>query len=118
MPIAPYAMPPGPHARRHGPSGYVDYGSYKAWLRDEFQFRCVFCLSREKRDKQGWRNFRIDHIVPQSLDPTKITLYDNLLYVCSSCNEFKASAFFAGPMQSSLQPALRFCGRWICHGVK
>ena len=31
--------------RRHGPSGYRNYESYRPWLRDEFDFRCVYCLS-------------------------------------------------------------------------
>ena len=29
------------HSRRHGPLGYLNYSSYRPWLRDEFQFRCV-----------------------------------------------------------------------------
>lgn len=38
------AYPANSHERRHGPLGYVDYKSYKPWLRDEFTFRCVYCL--------------------------------------------------------------------------
>jgi hypothetical protein len=34
------------HVRRHGPFGYQDYESYRDWLRDEFSFRCVYCLKR------------------------------------------------------------------------
>jgi hypothetical protein len=34
--------------RIHGPLGYNDYSSYRAWLRDEFAFRCVYCFSREQ----------------------------------------------------------------------
>ncbi len=29
------------HMRKHGPSGYLTYETYKDWLRDEFSFRCV-----------------------------------------------------------------------------
>ncbi|MCL4201337.1 MAG: hypothetical protein KJ000_02500 [Pirellulaceae bacterium] len=32
--------------RRHGPRGYTSYRAYKPWLRDEFAFRCVYCLLR------------------------------------------------------------------------
>ena len=39
--------------RRHGPRGYADYVSYKPWLRDEFLFRCVYCLSRERWKPEG-----------------------------------------------------------------
>jgi hypothetical protein len=97
MALAPFAMPSGPHARRHGPFGYAVHGTYKDWLRDDFQFRCVFCLEREKWDRRGWRRFRIDHIIPQSIDPTKITLYENLLYVCDCCNEFKSDWVLPDP---------------------
>jgi hypothetical protein len=97
MPVVPYGMSPGPHIRRHGPAGYTEYGSYKDWLRDEFQFRCVFCLEREKWDRRGWRRFHIDHIIPQSIHKTKIALYDNLLYVCDSCNEYKSNWVLPDP---------------------
>jgi hypothetical protein len=33
--------------RRHGPANYAAYESYRPWLRDEFDFRCVYCLKRE-----------------------------------------------------------------------
>ena len=44
---APFDYPAQPHIRRHGPIGYADYASFRPWLRDEFVFRCVFCLRRE-----------------------------------------------------------------------
>ncbi len=43
----PFRYPDGPHQRRHGPRGYASYESYRPWLRDEFAFRCVYCLTRE-----------------------------------------------------------------------
>jgi hypothetical protein len=49
--------------RRHAPSGYAKYESYRPWLRDEFIFRCVYCLKREQ-----WGHvtseFDIDHFQP------------------------------------------------------
>ena len=33
--------------QRHGPSGYASYEPCRPWLRDEFDFRCVYCLKRE-----------------------------------------------------------------------
>jgi hypothetical protein len=90
MALQPYSFPSGPHARKHGPFGYLDYGTYKIWLRDEFQFRCVFCLHREKWERRGWRIFHVDHITPQSIDENKICEYDNLLYLCDACNESKS----------------------------
>jgi hypothetical protein len=39
---------PEPKAdRRHGPAKYTSYEYYRPWLRDEFAFRCVYCLKRE-----------------------------------------------------------------------
>ncbi len=45
-----FTYPPPVTERRHGPGGYVDYGSYRPWLRDEFVFRCVYCLNRDPGD--------------------------------------------------------------------
>ena len=77
---APFAYPAVPHARNHGPQGYTDYTSYRPWLRDEFSFRCVYCLFREQ-----WGRVRgvytLDHFLPVALHPGKATDYDNLLYV-------------------------------------
>lgn len=80
-----FVYSPGPHRRRHGPAGYGDYESYRDWLRDEFSFRCVYCLQREQ-----WGiplgNFDIDHFVPQSIDTALGCTYANLLYLCHACN--------------------------------
>ena len=45
---SPFEYPSSPHRRRHGPLGYADYASFRPWLRDEFSFRCVYCLLRER----------------------------------------------------------------------
>ena len=42
-----FDYPANRQERRHGPSGYASYESYRPWLRDEFEFRCVYCLKRE-----------------------------------------------------------------------
>jgi len=44
----PFIFPSVAHVRKHGPVGYTDFTTYKPWLRDEFQFRCVYCLERER----------------------------------------------------------------------
>ena len=46
-PDAVFVYPVERHVRRHGPLGYSDYQSFKPWLRDEFRFRCCYCLWRE-----------------------------------------------------------------------
>jgi hypothetical protein len=77
-----------PHLRRHGPQGYTDYASYRDWLRDEFTFRCVYCLHREKwYGRPG--TFHVEHVVPVSADPLRECDYTNLVYACATCNTAK-----------------------------
>ena len=47
-------------ARRHLPANYAAYESYRPWLRDEFDFRCVYCLKRETWG-QVTSEFELDH---------------------------------------------------------
>ncbi len=54
--------------RIHGPSGYSSYESFRPWLRDEFTFRCVYCLKRETWG-QVTGEFELEHFEPQSLAP-------------------------------------------------
>jgi hypothetical protein len=75
----------------------LDYGRYKDWLRDEFQFRCAYCLHREAWERRGWRVFQADHIIPQSVDESKINQYNNLVYCCDSCNGFKSDKVIPDP---------------------
>ena len=95
-----------PHSRRHGPQGYESYDSYRPWLRDEFSFRCVFCLSREQWGVMR-RMWDIDHFLPQSSDPDRVVDYDNLLYVCASCNSVKSHHEVPDPTAVSYGDALR-----------
>lgn len=68
---SPFRYPAAAHVRRHGPQGYADYASYRPWLRDEFAFRCVYCLLREQ-----WGlvrgTFAIDHFLPASVNPEQV----------------------------------------------
>ena len=84
-----FEYPALPHQRRHGPSGYKDYVSYRDWLRDEFMFRCVYCLHREQWYSRSG-TFHIDHFVPVSTDPEGTLRYANLTYACTTCNEAKS----------------------------
>ncbi len=85
-----FDYPTKPHTRKHGPAGYRNYESYRDWLRDEFTFRCVYCLQREQ-----WYNrsgaFHIDHFMPVAIEPEKELVYTNLLYACGACNEAKGA---------------------------
>jgi hypothetical protein len=98
--ITAFDYPTQQHVRRHGPIGYSDYESFRDWLRDEFDFRCVFCLRREKWcDRQA--SFHIDHWVPQTINPNLRTEYNNLLYVCARCNSKKGDLFVPSPCESA-----------------
>jgi hypothetical protein len=89
--MQPFHYPDAPHTRRHGPQGYVYHESYRPWLRDEFAFRCVYCLARERWGK-GHYGFQVDHLMPQSIDSSRAQDYDNLFYACATCNKMKSDA--------------------------
>jgi len=91
-----FSYPIAVHVRKHGPSGYADYGSYRDWLRDEFSFCCVFCRKREQWDIMigSWD---IDHFVPQDIRPDQKLDYENLLYVCHACNLIKSKKIAPDP---------------------
>ncbi len=94
--------------RRHGPANYADDESYRPWLRDEFDFRCVYCLKRETWG-QVTSEFELDHFEPQSLNPQLRLNYLNLVYACRRCNAVKRDQTVADPfrlLRSTLATAL------------
>ena len=103
--MKPYRYPASAHHRRHGPTGYTDLESFRPWLRDEFSFRCVYCLERET-----WSNlvaaFEIDHFLPVSLHPDKSLDYDNLLYACRACNAVKRQLRVPDPLKVLLSDSV------------
>src|ERR1043166_7359905 len=99
--MAAFTYPAGPHARRHGPRGYAGYDSYRPWLRDEFAFRCVFCLLREQWGRVRG-TFDIDHFLPVASHPEHERTYDNLLYSCATCNAAKGRQIVPDPTQALL----------------
>jgi hypothetical protein len=105
-----YDYPSTPHERIHGPAGYEDYRNYKAWLRDEFEFRCVYCLKRERwaMDDED-RIFGADHVVPKGLPQYRHLEceYTNLIYSCNSCNTAKLTAILIDPCREGFSSQLR-----------
>lgn len=87
-----------PHSRKHGPRGYRDYRNYKPWLRDEFLFRCVYCLTRERWCPNGREAFSVEHINPKATTDN----YDELAYACCSCNRNRKSS--ALPLDPVAEP--------------
>jgi hypothetical protein len=99
--MVPFNYPAESHQRRHGPQGYGSPESYRPWLRDEFAFRCVYCLDREL-----WQNsvgkFAVEHFLPLASHPQRQTDYDNLVYACVSCNLTKRQAQVPDPCDTLL----------------
>lgn len=83
--------------RIHGPIGYSSYESFRPWLRDEFTFRCVYCLKRESWG-QVTGEFELDHFEPQSLAPHLTLDYFNLVYACRRCNSTKLGQSVDDPL--------------------
>ena len=84
----PYQYPLTPLVRKHAPSYDKDWAPYRDWLWDEFDFRCVYCLQRERWGKRR-AVFAIDHIVPREAGGAPYD-YGNLAYACASCNSNKS----------------------------
>jgi hypothetical protein len=106
-PPDPFTYPAQPHVRKHAPAGYKDYTKYKPWLRDEFEFRCVYCLQREKWSRDWHAAFSVDHVVPQVEDATLVCVYGNLVYACLRCNSAKQGVRVVDPTQESMGRHLR-----------
>jgi hypothetical protein len=102
----PYEYPGEPHRRKHGPEGFSNYARYRPWLRDEFAFRCVFCLTRER-----WvdlrRPLQIDHFEPKALRPERENDYENLLLLCAACNSLKSTSHVPDPCEVALSSCLK-----------
>ena len=96
-----FEYPRGAHTRGHGPAGYKSYESYRPWLRDDFHFRCVFCMRREQ-----WglvlASWDIDHFLPQSAALERALDYENLLYVCRTCNLLRSDSAVIDPCRVGL----------------
>ena len=99
--MTPFDYPKEETARRHAPSGYPDSESYRPWIRDEFTFRCIYCLRRE-RWEPDLGVFEIDHLVPIGLSPELQSNYANLVYSCRTCNAAKGMLLLVDPRSALL----------------
>jgi len=114
--MTPFVYPDSPHVRRHGPAGYANYESYRPWLRDEFAFRCVYCLKREQ-----WgvlkAAYHLDHFRAQVHQPQAALDYDNLLYACAACNTAKGNAEVPDPCHCMLDGQVILGEDGSIHGI-
>ena len=95
-PPIPFCYATRPHVRKHGPAGYRKWEYYREWLRDEFNFICVYCLRREVwgRRRAQWV---VEHIIPRTTAPELELEYTNLVYSCVSCNSAKSAQAIPDP---------------------
>jgi 5-methylcytosine-specific restriction endonuclease McrA len=84
-------LPPRtPRRQRHVPRVSSDYSHYRACLRWDAGFTCCFCLvhesdlARDGAESTGLTS--IEHLVPQSVAPHLVNVYDNCAYACRFCN--------------------------------
>jgi HNH endonuclease len=103
----PFAYPKEAHARRHAPAGYKNYSDYKPWLRDDFAFRCVYCLQREMWSRERNAVFSVDHVVPRSVNPGLVCDYGNLVYACLRCNSARQDVAVLDPTREGMARHLR-----------
>lgn len=102
----PFTSPESRHVRRHGPQGYADSASCRPWLRDEFTFRCVYCLLREQWGRLRG-TFALEHFLPVAHHPDQSTAYDNLLYSCATCNTAKGARNVPDPCRVLLHSVVQ-----------
>jgi hypothetical protein len=105
--LQPFAYSASPHQRKHGPGGYKNYNEYKDWLRDEFVFRCVYCLERELWYPSRHAAFGVEHVLPRASHPDLECEYDNLVFACSRCNSFKRETITLDPTTIAFADHLR-----------
>ncbi len=77
-------------SRRQNVPQFHEYKKYKKYLREDFQYQCVYCSIHEN-EYGGPRSFTADHFRPQSLFQHLKNDYQNLLYCCNVCNPFKSN---------------------------
>lgn len=98
-----FVYPAEPHRRKHGPTGYTGYESYRDWLRDEFSYRCVFSLFRETWPQT---RFHIDHLIPKKERPDLACDYDNLILLEGRLNLVKGKRRVPDPCKVALGKCL------------
>ena len=76
--------------RRPDPPAETNYQRYKQALREDFKYRCAYCILHEgDLFGGGFHNFQIDHFKPRDTFPALVNEYSNLYYACRWCNRAK-----------------------------
>ncbi len=114
---SPFTYPNAPHSRRHGPRGDADYASYGPWLRDEFTFRCIYCLLREQWGLVRGA-FALDHFQSVALYPDRVADYENLVYACATCNQAKRDQIVPDPLAVFTASRVTVAANGVMHAEK
>lgn len=112
----PYRYPEKKKNRKHGPYGYSTYESFRPWLRDEFEFRCVYCLRRETWVEMGGA-WHIDHVKCLAENKDLKCDYDNLVYACSQCNLAKSDMEIDDPCKTLSHCSIQVSATGEIHGT-
>ncbi len=112
-----FSYPNQPHSRKHGPRGYLNHDGFKEWLRDEFTFRCVYCLFRERHYPNDKDAFSVDHHLAQKPHPKLALEYDNLVYACVACNSRKKAKLALDPCKEAFSSHLHVNSDGIVTGL-
>lgn len=92
----PYRYPATRLRRKHGPAGYARHRYFLPWLRDEFDFRCAYCLLREVWGQLSG-DFEVEHFLPRAQRADLALTYENLVYSCANCNRRKSTRLVPDP---------------------
>jgi hypothetical protein len=98
-PVRPYIYPDRVLIRKHAPQ-YEVYSSFRDWARDDFDFRCAYCLHRETFSYFK-SCFDLDHQIPQTEDESLACNYENIVYSCHRCNSQKNKWLLTSPFDKS-----------------
>lgn len=73
---------------------YARYGSFKPYIRADFNYKCVYC-HRHESAFNSYREFEIDHIKPKGIARFSHleNEYSNLVYSCPHCNNIKTDSW-------------------------
>lgn len=98
---------------------YRDYTRYRDLLRQDFQYRCAYCLIHEFHNG-GAANFAIDHHRPvrgSYARPDLAGEYANLYWCCSECNQNKADCWPAPQQEAQGFRWIDPCEPWGEHSL-
>lgn len=90
------------------------YSAYRQLLRRDFWYSCGYCTIGETEARAI--GFEIDHYLPVKIRPDLEHDYNNLIYSCERCNNYKRVKM---PTATQCQRGFRFfrpdCDEWLEH---